>query len=272
MIPLRDTELLTPVSREPRARRPRGETVRGIAVWVLLVLLVLSLALNAYLVHAAVDYYKAAAAVRLDPAGLGVYAADRAKPAAGRPLLVFFGDSRALTWPEPTANTGYQTVNRGIGFQTTAQMLMRIDVDVVQLHPTVVVVEGGVNDLKTIASVPERHAAIVADCEANLAHIVDRCRQEGATVVLVTVFGIGDVSLWRKPFWSNEVAIAVREVNTFLRTLAGERVVLFDADPVLADERGTIQPSYQSDHLHLSSAGYAALNRKLVPFLSALPR
>jgi lysophospholipase L1-like esterase len=240
--------------------------------FALLVSLVLSFAVNAYLVHTALDYYAGVTALRLDPAGLAVYAADRAKPPEDRPLLVFFGDSRALMWSAPTTSTGYRIVNRGIGLQTTAQMLLRLDEDVAQLHPALVVVEGGVNDLKAIARFPERHAAIVADCEANLARIVERCRRAGATVVLVTVFGIGDVSLWRKPFWSSDVAVAVREVNAFLPSLAGAQVVLFDADPVLVDERGNIRPAYQLDHLHLSSQGYAALNRKLVPVLSALPR
>jgi lysophospholipase L1-like esterase len=151
-------------------------------------------------------------------------------------------------------------------------MLLRLDADVTSLRPAAVVIEGGVNDLKAIADFPEQRSRIVADCEANLRQIVERCRDSGATVVLVTVFGIGDVALWRRPFWSSEVAAAVREVNAFLPGLAGERVRLFDANPVLADARGQIQRVYQLDHLHLSPAGYAALNEKLSPFLAALPR
>jgi lysophospholipase L1-like esterase len=234
--------------------------------------LVASLCGNVLLVRSAYEYFKATTAVRLDPVGLNVYAADRAKPAAGGPLLVFFGDSRAAMWPEPVTPTGYRILNHGIGYQTTAQILMRVEEDVTQFRPTVVVLEAGVNDLKAIAQFPNRQAQIVADCEANLERIVEQCRQAGATVVITTIFDIGDVSLWRRPFWSSSVAAAVREVNAYLPKLAGEHVVLFDAAPILDDSHGTIQEGYQLDDLHLSTAGYSALNQKLLPVLSALPK
>jgi lysophospholipase L1-like esterase len=249
-----------------------GQQPRRPAIFVLLALLVASLGLSAFLGHAALDYYGAAVAGRLDPAGLKTYAAERGKQAPDGPLLVFFGDSRALMWPKPRAPTGYGIVNRGIGNQTTAQILLRLDADVTELHPAAVVFEGGVNDLKVIADVPARRAEIVADCEANLEHIVERLRRTGATVVLLTVFDIGDLALWRRPFWSSQVATAVDEVNAFLPRLAGGKVVLFDANEVLADERGKIQAAYQLDYLHLSVAGYAALDQKIVPLLAGLPK
>jgi lysophospholipase L1-like esterase len=254
-----------------RGQRTRT-LVRRIARPSLIGLLALSLLLNAFLVRAAFQYFKAAIAIRLDPAGLKVYAADRGKAAATGAPVVLFGDSRALMWSEPKAPPGHAIVNHGIGFQTTAELLLRLDADVLQLHPRIVVIEGGVNDLKSIAEFPERRAQIVTDCENNLARIVERTRQSGATVVLVTVFGIGDVSLWRRPFWTSEVAAAVREVNAFLPTLARDGVVLFDANAVLVDDHGDIRRPYQLDYLHLSPAGYEALNQKLSPLLSALPR
>ena len=90
-------------------------------------------------------------AARLDPAGLEVHAADRARPPAdGRPVLVLFGDSRAAMWPPPAGLPEYAVENRGVGYQTTAQIALRIDADVAPLHPAVVVLEAGVNDLKRL--------------------------------------------------------------------------------------------------------------------------
>jgi lysophospholipase L1-like esterase len=243
-----------------------------IAILALSTTLVVSLGINAGLVHAALHYFETSETIRLDPGGLQTYAKERAAPQGDRPVLVFFGDSRAFMWTQPTAPIGYRVVNRGISYQTTAQMLLRIDADMAQLRPAVVVFEGGVNDLKTIASFPERRSEIIAECEANLRQIVDRCRRAGATVVVANVFSIGDVPLWRKPFWSSDVAAAVRDVNAFLPTLTGDKVVLFDANQVLVDTQGVIRRAYQLDYLHLSPAGYAALNEKLEPFVSALPR
>jgi lysophospholipase L1-like esterase len=85
------------------------------------------------------------------------------------------------------------------------------------------------------------------------------------------VFDIGDVALWRRPFWSDDVRAAVREVNAFLTGLAGDHVVLFDANAILDGEHGSIRSAYQIDYLHLTQDGYDALNRGLVPLLRSLP-
>jgi lysophospholipase L1-like esterase len=223
------------------------------------------------LVRTAFEYYAGTNAIRLDPIGLKVYAGERARPPEPHPMLVFFGDSRALMWGHPPIR-GYTVVNRGIGQQTTAQILARLDADVAPLHPDLVVLEAGVNDLKSIADFPERRAEIVADCEANLTRIVEGCRRAGAKVVIVTVFELGDVSLLKRPFWSNDVAVAVREVNAFLPRIAHDGATIFDANRTLDDGHGRVQRSYQLDYLHLSPAGYAALGQALEPVLSALPR
>lgn len=237
---------------------------------ILAALALASMALNYQLAQAALHYFGETEAIRLDPVGLDFYAKERSMAPAGRePILVFFGDSRARMWSPPAPLPGYRIVNRGIGHQTTSQIVPRIEPDVLTLHPAVVVLEAGVNDLKTIAVFPTRRQQIVADCERNLEIIVEKCRDAGASIVLVTIFDIGPIELWRRPFWSNDVEDAVREVNAFLRTLAGGKVVLFDANPVIEDSQGRIQPGYALDYLHLKATGYAALNSRLLPLLSA---
>ncbi len=232
-----------------------------------------SMGANLVLVQSSHHYFAAASALRLDPAGRQVYAAERGqvKPAS-KPRIVLFGDSRALMWPTPKGLDDFEVVNRGIGNQTTAQILMRVDDDVAPMRPSVVVLEAGVNDLKAIAEFPERRDEIVAGCEENLRRIVERCRATGAEVVVVSVFGIGDVALWRRLFWwSRDVESAVKQVNRFLPNLAGDRVTVLDADPVLDGGRGRINQAYQYDFLHLTPAGYAALDERLLPVLRALP-
>ena len=243
-----------------------------VATWVLAALLAAALASNLVFVRVAQGYFRKELAVRLDPAGLKTYAADRAKPLAGGPLLVFFGDSRAAMWPDPQQPTGFRIVNHGIGYQTTEQILLRVNEDAVSLRPSAVVLEAGVNDLKSIAEMPEQRAQIVADCEANLSRIVERLTSTGATVILVSVFEIGDVSLLKRPFWSDDVSAAVREVNAFLATLAGPKVILFDANKVLDDGHGHVVRDYQMDYLHLVPAGYSALNAKLVSILATVAK
>src|SRR5687768_2360994 len=86
-------------------------------------------------------------------AGLGRYAAANATLGGNRPgqrRVVFFGDSITDNW----SKTGYggffpgkPYVNRGIGGQTTSQMLLRFRPDVIELRPDVVVILAGTNDI-----------------------------------------------------------------------------------------------------------------------------
>ena len=97
-------------------------------------------------------------------------------------------------------------------------------------------------------------------------------RARWKTVVLTTIFPLGRVPLVRKPFWSDDVARSIEEVNASLRSLAArmEHVVLFDAYPILLDSNQQVAPAYSYDLLHLSPNGYDALNPKLVSLLAPI--
>jgi hypothetical protein len=68
-----------------------------------------------------------------------------AKPDPER--VVFFGDSHIGLWYLADNFPGKPYVNRGVGGQTTAQMLVRFREDVVKLKPQAVLVLGGSNDV-----------------------------------------------------------------------------------------------------------------------------
>src|ERR1700681_4754729 len=70
-------------------------------------------------------------------------------PARGEKRVVFMGDSITEGWAQFFGSQfpGKPYVNRGISGQTTPQMLVRFRQDVIDLHPAVVVILGGVNDI-----------------------------------------------------------------------------------------------------------------------------
>ncbi len=69
------------------------------------------------------------------------------KPAGpGENRVVFFGDSITDLWHLDEYFPGKSYINRGIGGQTTPQMLVRFRHDVIDLHPKVVVFLAGTND------------------------------------------------------------------------------------------------------------------------------
>ena len=63
--------------------------------------------------------------------------------------IVFMGNSITEGWlkSDPSFFAGKPYVNRGISGQTTPQMLIRFRQDVIDLHPTVVVLLAGTNDI-----------------------------------------------------------------------------------------------------------------------------
>ena len=60
---------------------------------------------------------------------------------------MFYGDSITDGWHLNEYFPGKSYVNRGIGGQTTAQMVVRFRQDVIALQPKVVIVLAGTNDI-----------------------------------------------------------------------------------------------------------------------------
>src|SRR5689334_9744280 len=87
-----------------------------------------------------------------DWAGLIRYGSENAElraPKVNEDRVVFLGDQVTELWAKSPAGffPGKPFLNRGIGGQTTAQMLVRFQQDVVALKPKVVVIQAGLNDL-----------------------------------------------------------------------------------------------------------------------------
>jgi len=240
-----------------------------ITVSFLSIMLLLSLGINFILYNRGELYYSQLNALRLDPFGLNYFQnSDLQK--SERPLVVFFGDSRAASWPSPELGR-FEFVNRGIGAQTSVQVLGRFDGHIQPLKPDIIVIQVGINDLKTIPLFPENKMAIVNNCKNNIRQIVEKSTDSGTTIILTTIFPLGEVPIERRPFWSDDVALAINQVNTFIQSMAGNKVIIFDTYSLLADDTGKIKPAYSKDLLHLTDTGYQRLNSELVSIIENLP-
>ncbi len=202
---------------------------------VLLLVLGSSIFLNILLLGRAKQYYRELNQTRLDPLGLNNHPIN-AQPVTNtkQTRVVFFGDSRAASWTSPNLGE-YEFINRGIGSQTSVQAIEKFTYHVSSLKPKIVIIQVGVNYLKIIPLFPESRNAIVANCEANIKRIVEKSKKLGAVAIVTTIFHVGEVPLERKPFWSDEINLAIKEVNSYIATLAGEETLLFDTFPILAD-------------------------------------
>jgi lysophospholipase L1-like esterase len=231
-----------------------------------------SVFINFLLYNRVNKYYLELNQTRLDPLGLSYYPVNSpavAKP--GRFRVVFFGDSRAADWLPPKIDR-YEFINRGIPSQTSVQTIDRLSAHVSPLKPDLVIIQVGVNDLKTIALFPERKQAIITNCQVNIKQIIQASRKLGAVVMVTTILPAGEVPLERKPFWSDQIGLAIKEVNTYIKTLADDKTIVFDTYALLADRRGLMLPQYRSDELHFNQQGYTILNQELARQLAKIDR
>jgi lysophospholipase L1-like esterase len=189
---------------------------------------------------------------------LAHYQADNAALAAPEPgeqRVVFYGDSITNAWGL-VANTfaffrGKPYVNRGIGGQTTPQMLVRFEQDVVHLHPAVVVILAGTNDIagNTGPSTP-------AMIEDNFRAMTAIARQNGIKVVLASITPAFSYP-WKPGI---EPVATIREVNGWLSDFcAVQKFVYLDYYSALVDEKGAMKPGLSKDGVHPTAAGYAIM-------------
>jgi lysophospholipase L1-like esterase len=121
-----------------------------------------------------------------DWAGLNVYGSDDSEIAPPQPnerRVVLIGDEviANASFPEKTY------LNRGIAGQTTAQLLVRFRQDVINLHPKVVVIEGGLNDIAGLTG-PGTEGTI----SENLASMTELARVHGIRVVIASLSPVCD--------------------------------------------------------------------------------
>lgn len=235
-------------------------------------ILLISIASNYFLFSRGKQYYLRLNETRLHPLGLHYYSTNpnqRDHTDPERTTVVFFGDSRAAGWLSPNDFNQFEFINRGIGAQTSAQAIHRFDYHIRPLQPQIIVVQVGINDLKTIPLFPDRKEFIIDDCQENIRQIVGRATDLDTIVILTTIFPLGKVPIERRLFWSEDVALAVDETNAYIRSLERENVIVLDAFSILADEEGITRAEYSRDLLHINTSGYEALNDELTQVLTA---
>lgn len=248
----------------------RIDKYKNLVIGALLFAFVLSAVLNVMLFKEMAGYYKLLYSEKLDPLGLSLFHGREIEPSSGVVTVVFFGDSRAAQWSIPPVE-GFNFVNRGIGNQTSAQVASRFEAHIKPLEPQIIVVQVGINDLKTIPLFPERKQNIIEECETNIQKIIQDSLDANATVILTTVFPTsGDISLARRLVWSDDVYQAIDEVNLFIKSLESNRVIIFDTANLLSNTDGRTKPEYSLDLLHLNAYGYETLNLELVKILQSI--
>jgi acyl-CoA thioesterase I len=173
-------------------------------------------------------------------------------PAAGQDRVVFLGDSITDGWNLQESFPGKAYINRGIGGQTTSQMLLRFRQDVIDLKPKVVVILAGTNDLAENTG-----PVTLEQVEGNLMSMVQLAGVNGIRVVLCSVLPADHYS-WHPELGNPAPRIAA--LNEWAEAYAAEKgYVYVDYYSAMKDAAGGLPPSLSEDGVHPLPAGYAIM-------------
>jgi len=175
-----------------------------------------------------------------------------AAPAAGENRVVFFGDSITDIWKIEDYFPGKPYINRGIGGQTTPQMLVRFRQDVINLQPKVVIILAGTNDIAGNTG-PMRNE----DIEANLASMAELARLHSIRVVLCSIMPVHNYTEKAKDFFAQRPQSRILALNEWIKDYSAKNnLVYVDYFSALVDDKGMMKKELADDGLHPNAAGY----------------
>ena len=173
-----------------------------------------------------------------------------APPANNENRVVFLGNSITEGWQQyfATMFADKPYINRGIGGQTTPQMLIRFRPDVIALKPKVVVILAGINDIAGNTG-----PSTLEMIEDNLASMTELAQSNGIRVVLSSVLPAADFP-WRPGM---DPAPKVIALNKWIKDYAAQRgAVYLDYHSAMSDEKGGMRTGLASDGVHPTEVGY----------------
>jgi len=169
--------------------------------------------------------------------------------------VVFFGDSITELWNTAAAFPNLKTANRGIAGDTTRGMLYRLQEDVTDLHPRLIVLLCGVNDLAMpqFGGTPD---AIAANVKSMLTAIRSKLPQTPVIVCEIM------------PSRFAQISAANAAVDLVLPAFPNAHRLKYYS--LFLNPDGTQNKSLFKDGLHPNAAGYAVWQTALEPEIDQL--
>lgn len=171
-------------------------------------------------------------------------------PGPGEARVVFLGNSITIGWLHavPEFFRGRPYLNRGIGGQTTPQMLLRFRQDVIDLQPKVVLILAGTNDIAGNTG-PMTLEQILG----NLKSMAELARANGIEPVLCSVLPARDYP-WRPGLRPD---VEIPRLNAMLRSYARDHGLIYlDYFSALANGENGMDASLAEDGVHPTRRAY----------------
>ena len=174
-------------------------------------------------------------------------------PAANEERVVFMGNSITDGWIGISSEffKGKPYVDRGIGGQTTPQMLVRFRADVINLKPKVVLILGGTNDIAGNTG-----PSTLEMIEDNLASMAELATANGIKVILCSILPVYDYP-WKPGLQPAEKIVSV---NKWLKEYAARNGFGYlDYYSSVVDSRLGMKIEFSKDGVHPNKEGYKVM-------------
>ena len=179
--------------------------------------------------------------------------------------IVFVGDSITDMYvlDDHYASLNRACYNRGIGGDTTAGVLNRLQVSVFDLVPSTVVLMIGTNDIN--GNQPEedilnRYREIINKITTSL---------PGAKLYCVSIIPQNKQLEEYSAINVNQTTEAILQINPKIRKIVEDSgAVYIDLFPLLADSDNFLITEYSDDGIHLNEKGLSVWTQQMLPLLS----
>jgi lysophospholipase L1-like esterase len=170
--------------------------------------------------------------------------------------VVFIGNSITEGWvgahPEFFTDNGF--LGRGIGGQTSPQLLLRFRQDVINLHPQAVVINIGTNDIAQ--NTGEYSPQLTLDCIHSMAELA---HANGIKVILSSVTPAKEYP-WRKEI--KDVVAKIDALNANIKALTeAHGFAYLDYNTLMRDATGGLIKEYTHEGVHVTKPGYAVMEK-----------
>ncbi len=179
-------------------------------------------------------------------------------PLEGENRVVFMGNSITEMWigTHPEFFKEHPYVNRGIGGQTTPQMLLRFRQDVIDLNPKVVVILAGTNDIAGNTG-----PMTLEQIHDNILSMVELAKANGIKPIVCSVLPAYDYP-WRPGLQPN---IKIPKLNNMLKNMTEAQGIMYlDYFSEMADDRNGLPSELTTDEVHVTNAGYEIMEKMVV--------
>jgi lysophospholipase L1-like esterase len=172
--------------------------------------------------------------------------------AANENRVVFLGDSITDYWKLTEYFHGKPYINRGIDGQTTPQMLVRFRQDVIALHPRVLVVLAGTNDVAGVTG-PARNE----DIEANYASMAESARLHQIRVIFASLLPVNNYAEDAKESFGLRPRERILALNAWLKDYCARHGFIYlNYFSTVVDDKGMLRRDLSDDGLHPNASGY----------------